>query len=170
MATMTAAVGTLLVRDLRTLRREIESYPDDASVWLMPPGVPNSAGTLVLHLAGNIQHFIGATLGATGYVRDRPSEFSKRDVSRTELLGEIERAIEAVEHTFGLLDNSVLEREYGAAMGKWKTETGDALVHIVAHFCYHLGQIDYHRRIVTGSDTGVNAVAPGEMLTAREPA
>src|SRR5262245_13323309 len=108
MATTTAAIGRMLSRELRTLRREVEAYPDDATLWKAPPGVPNAAGTLALHLAGNIQHYVGAVLGGSGYVRDRPAEFSKRDVPRDEILREIDAASAAVERTFPSLSDDTL--------------------------------------------------------------
>ena len=76
----------ILLRDLGALQREIELYPDDAMPWKSVAGLPNSGGTLVLHLVGNLRHFIGGDLGGTGYVRDRKAEFSASKLSRTELV------------------------------------------------------------------------------------
>ena len=73
-------IAGILARDLRALRREIESFGDESDVWRVPPGISNSAGTLALHLAGNIQYYIGTVLGGTGYLRDRDAEFALRDV------------------------------------------------------------------------------------------
>ncbi len=91
-----AYVAAVLDRDLRTLSREIAAYGDERDLWRMAPGVPNSAGTLALHLAGNIQHYLGARLGGTAYVRDRPAEFAERGVPRAELLARVEAARAAV--------------------------------------------------------------------------
>ena len=77
-----AAVAALLERDLQALDREVNAYPDESSLWEVPEGITNSGGTLVLHLAGNIQHFLGARLADSGYVRDRAKEFSARGVPR----------------------------------------------------------------------------------------
>src|SRR5450432_4062778 len=96
-----AIVQTLITRELRALRRNIELYPSEESIWTLPLGISNSAGTLVLHLAGNIQNYIGRNLGGTSYVRDRPAEFSRRNVSRTELLQEIDASIAAAELGLG---------------------------------------------------------------------
>jgi hypothetical protein len=85
-------LSRVLVRDLRTLAAELDAYPDDASVWACPPGIPNSAGTLVLHLAGNLRHFVGARLGGTGYVRDRDAEFAARGLPRAELRALVDAA------------------------------------------------------------------------------
>lgn len=163
---ITAAVAAILDRDLRGLRRELEAYPDDRTVWTELPGVPNSAGTLTLHLAGNLQHYIGATLGATGYVRDRPAEFARRDVPRAELLDQIERARAAVRSTLERLEPAALEREYPEAFAGARVRTGDFLVHLCAHLTYHLGQVDVHRRLAAGGGGGIGAVRAAELAPA----
>ncbi|HEU4699123.1 MAG TPA: DinB family protein [Gemmatimonadales bacterium] len=164
---LAAAVRTLLVRELRALRRELEAYPDDASVWRQPPGLANSAGTLALHVAGNLQHFVGAVLGDSGYVRDRDAEFARRDVPRAELMAGLDAAIAAVEHTLPSLSEARLDDPYPVPVAGHLVQTGEYLCHLAAHLAYHLGQIDYHRRSVTGDARGVGALAPAELGTAR---
>src|SRR3989442_9068567 len=100
---VTTCIAAILRRDLGALRREIEAYADDRDLWRVAPGISNCAGTLALHLAGNIQFFIGAVLGGTGYVRDRDAEFARRDIPRAELLREIDAALAAVERGMGRL-------------------------------------------------------------------
>jgi hypothetical protein len=152
----------VIVRDLRALAEELKAYEDEATIWLAPPGVPNSPGTLALHLAGNLRSFIGAELGETGYVRDREREFAARDLSREEILGEIEEAIGAVEKGLTAISDDDLERDFPVSFKGETLSTGLFLTHLVAHFAYHLGQIDYHRRLVTGQTDGVGAVSiPG---------
>src|SRR2546428_12899647 len=92
---LTTWIAAILRRDLGALRREIEAYADERDIWRVAPGISNCAGTLALHLAGNIQCFVGAVLGGTGYVRDRDAEFARRDVPRAELLRDIDAAIAA---------------------------------------------------------------------------
>jgi len=157
------ALRTLILRELRAVRREIERYPDDATVWRAVPGIPNTAGTLALHLAGNLQHFLGAALAGDGYVRDRDAEFSRRDVPRDELLAEVDRAREAVAVGMDALTDDALAGEYPEAIGGRTFVTADMLVHLAAHLAYHLGQLDYHRRIVTGDGRTVNAVAAKDL-------
>ncbi len=82
-------LATLLVRDLNDLARELDLFGDDESVWKTAPGVANSAGNLALHVAGNLQHFIGAGLGATGYVRNRELEFSRSSGTRAHIKAEL---------------------------------------------------------------------------------
>jgi uncharacterized damage-inducible protein DinB len=167
MTTLAACLGAMMARELTTLKKELEAYPSDADVWRIAPGITNSAGTLALHLAGNLRHFIGAVLGGTGYRRDRDREFAARDLPRTELFAGIDEAIAAVEATLGRLPDAELAKEYPEPVAKVRVETGDFLVHLVSHLSYHLGQVDYHRRLVTGSAGTVGAVAPGRLRSAR---
>jgi uncharacterized damage-inducible protein DinB len=165
--TVKEAIGSILDRDLRTLRREVEAYPDEADLWRTVPGTTNSGGTLVLHLAGNLQHFFGACLGHTGYIRDRAAEFSRRNVARADLLREIEAARAAVTAGLASLVPSQLVAEFPETVGDSKLTTGEYLVHLVTHCAYHLGQVDYHRRVVTGSETTVGAMRLGDLSSAK---
>ena len=163
----TEQLVTVITRELRALARELQAYPDDAAVWRTFPGVANSAGTLALHLAGNVQHYIGAKLGGTGYQRDRPAEFARRDVPRKELLQEIERAIAAVETTLPRLSEGQLAADFPEAVGGRTIRTDEFLLHVATHLGWHLGQVDYHRRLVTGEAGKIGAVAVTELSTAR---
>lgn len=164
---LTQQLGTIVLRDLRALRREVELYPDDASVWALPAGISNSAGTLVLHLVGNLRCYIGSTLGADGYERDRPREFSARGLSRAELTADLDKTLQAVERALPQVTAEVLAAEYPLTIGNVRVNTQDFLLHLIGHLGYHLGQVDYHRRIVTGSTETAATVAPGELLSAR---
>ena len=159
------SIAAILDRDLRALKREVEAYPDERDLWAQVPGISNVAGTLALHLAGNLQYYVGAVLGGSGYVRDRPAEFARRDVPRSELLREIEAARSTVARALvGTIDP---EAEFPESIAGKRVRTGDYMVHLATHFAYHLGQLDYHRRIVTGHDKGVDAMRPTELSSAR---
>jgi uncharacterized damage-inducible protein DinB len=160
-------VATIFDRDLRILRREIEAYTNDRQLWQPVPGMVNTAGTLVLHMTGNLQHYLGAKLGGSGYVRDRPAEFARRDVPRTELLLEVEAARAAVAATLAGIGDDPLPAEYPETIGDVRVSTEEYLIHLVGHFAYHLGQLDTHRRIVTGNLSGVGAIRAAELGTAR---
>jgi hypothetical protein len=162
------SVIAILDRDLRALRREIEAYPDEDSLWVNPAGLANSAGTLALHLAGNVQHYLGAQLGATGYVRDRPAEFARRRVPRSEIVQQIEAARASLAAAESRLGESALPDDFPEVIGNLRLETGEYLIHLVSHFTFHLGQIDYHRRMVTGQTHGIGAVRAAELRSARE--
>ena len=167
MTTQSAAIGGIIVRELTSLRQEVEAYPNDADLWRVVPGISNSGGTLALHLAGNLQHFLGAVLGGTSYIRSREQEFSARGLSRAEVVTEVNAAIAAVEQTFRHLGPADLASEYPEPVAKVRLNTGEFLTHLASHLAYHLGQVDYHRRIVTGSTTTVGTVAPGKLASAR---
>jgi hypothetical protein len=162
------SVIAILDRELRALRREIEAYPDEESLWLQPAGISNSAGTLALHLAGNVQHYMGARLGATDYVRDRPAEFARRNLPRSEVVRQIEAARQSLAAVENRLAESDLPSDFPEVIGNLRFETGDYLIHLVSHFAFHLGQIDYHRRVVTGQTDGIGAVRTSELRSARE--
>lgn len=151
-------LSTLFLRDLDGLRREVEIYPDDAAPWAELPGLPNRGGTLVLHLAGNLRHFVGAILGGSGYVRDRDLEFSARGVSRAELLEKVAAARQEVEAALAALDPEVLDKDYPLPLGGRIISTRQFLIHLAMHLTFHLGQIDYHRRAATGDTTSAGVI------------
>ena len=160
-------IAAIFDRDLRALRREVEAYPDERGLWASVPGISNVAGTLVLHLTGNLQHYVGARLGGTGYVRDRPAEFARRDVPRSELLREIDAAHAAVQAGLVAPVRIDLETDFPETVGGVRVRIGDYLMHLTTHFAYHLGQIDYHRRVVTRQEKGIDAVRAAELSSAR---
>ncbi|MHB1312504.1 MAG: DinB family protein [Gemmatimonadaceae bacterium] len=159
-------VHAILVRDLHALRREVEAYPDDASIWAVPDGIANSCGTLVLHLAGNLRTYVGLHLGGVAYVRDRPREFSARNLPRAELLRDIDATIAAVDEAMPKVSAAALAARFPMAIGAVTANTQDFLLHVAVHLGYHLGQVDYHRRLVTQSNTTVSTMAPGELASA----
>jgi hypothetical protein len=167
MSNLVPVVRHFILRELDAFKREIQAFPDDAAPWVTPNGVSNSAGTLALHVAGNLQHFIGSGLGTTGYVRHRDDEFSKRGISKAELLAELDRARAAVDSTLsGLADDSI-PAVYPESFGGKNVNTDAMLVHLAIHLGYHLGQADYHRRITSGANTPVDAVAAKELPVSR---
>jgi hypothetical protein len=153
------AVKRCLMRDLGGFALELDAYPDDASVWVLPAGVKNSTGTLTLHGCGNLRHFIGAVLGRSGYVRDRDAEFAVRDLPRVELEMLIAVTRDEIARALDQLDSYLLTRDYPMQVGKVTLSTGQFLVHLATHLTYHLGQADMHRRAVTGQSDGVGTVA-----------
>jgi hypothetical protein len=161
-----STLQTVLHRELGAVRRSVEAYPDEASLWRLPAGLPNAGGTLVLHIAGNLRYYVGAVLGGSGYVRDRDAEFSRRDVPRDELLAEVDAAIDVVERTLGALPDDGLDAVYPERIAGRELTSRDWLVHLASHLAYHLGQLDYHRRAVTGDMRGVRALPLDELPAA----
>lgn len=160
-------ISHFLRRELRSLRLELEAYPDEQLIWALPPGLPNSAGTLALHLAGNLRHYVGALLGGTGYVRNRDEEFAARDVPRAVLLEQIAAADEAIESTLPRLTEAQMSQPFPEAIRDHHLQTDEMLAQLAVHLGYHLGQVSYHRRLVTGNAQGVGALSAAEIVAAR---
>lgn len=162
---VTSSVCKMMLRELGSLRAEIEAYENEDDLWALPEGISNSTGTLALHLCGNLQHFVGAVLGASGYVRDRDAEFASRNVPRTEVLAQIDAAASAVEATLPRVTAEQLAADFPEAIMGHTVNTHDFLVHLTSHLGYHLGQVDYHRRLVTGKDVALPRMTPGALLS-----
>ena len=162
---MRDALRTLLLRDLETFRREVELYPDDAALWKTLPGLSNPGGNLALHAAGNLLHFIGAILGGSGYVRDRDAEFNRRSGTRTEVAGELNRALDVVGPVLGGLTDTDLSQPFPEFVGGRRFITGDFLLHLSTHLAFHLGQIGYLRRALTGDATSSAPVSNAVLAT-----
>lgn len=154
----------ILLRDLRGAVAQLDAYPDEAQIWALPPGVNNSAGTLALHLAGNLRHFIGAQLGGSGYVRQRDAEFSLRDVPRSELVEGLNAAGREVGSALLGVTDASLDEIYPMKFGEIELTSGLFLTHLATHLTYHLGQIDMHRRIVTGVSAPVAALTFRDLV------
>ena len=145
---MKVALIELFERDLNRLKHEIELYQDESALWITDKSILNSAGNLCLHIVGNLKAFIGAGLANNGYVRDRTFEFSGKNVSRTKLYQDIQETIEIVKSGLELLSAEQLSDQFPIKI--WKEETGMSftLIHLYGHLNYHLGQINYHRRLL----------------------
>ena len=148
-------IDTLILlykRDLARLKDEISAYRDESAMWKTDREIPNSGGNLCLHLLGNLNHFIGATIGNSGYVRQRDLEFSSKDVPRDELVKRIEDTIAVVENALRTVTPEQLREEFPLLVFTEKTSTEYMLVHLTTHLAYHLGQINYHRRLLDTTD------------------
>lgn len=145
---LTGILQLLLCRDLNKLKEELELYRDEASIWHIDGSILNSAGNLCLHLVGNLNTYIGAILGDSGYVRNRPEEFSLKYIPRDELVRKIEQTIAVIEATLPLVTDVQMQSEYPQEINGGKQTTGYFLVHLATHLSYHLGQVNYHRRLL----------------------
>ncbi|RZL50181.1 MAG: DinB family protein [Pedobacter sp.] len=139
---------TIFSRDLNRLKIEIATYQDETHLWKISGDIKNSAGNLCLHLIGNLDTYIGAEIGKSGYIRNRELEFSLKDVPRAELLMMIEQTIITVNDALNKLSEVELEQKYPQIVLEGKTTTGFFLLHLTTHLSYHLGQINYHRRLI----------------------
>mgnify|MGYP003328716619 CR=1 FL=1 len=141
-------VSEIIIRDLEKLKTEISLFKVEENIWKVKATVTNSAGNLTLHLCGNLQHFIGAVLGGSGYIRNREMEFTLKNIPRTELLEEIERTIQAVSTGLNSITDGELYIDYPLEKNGKKSSKAFFLLHLVAHLNYHLGQVNYLRRIL----------------------
>lgn len=144
-------LSALYARDIARLIQELRAFPDTSSLWTTRPGVKNAAGSLALHLEGNLREYIGRELGQIEFTRDRPLEFSARGVAQADLIARLEAVHEMVPRVVSALTELQLEADYPeVVLGKPLT-TRQFLIHLLGHLNYHLGQIDYLRRVVTGN-------------------
>ncbi len=138
----------LFDRDLQKLKTEINLYKDENNLWIVKAGISNSAGNLCLHLIGNLNHFIGAALGQSGYVRHRDDEFALKNILRDDLLLNIDNCILVLNATFSKLTEADLEKDFPLEKHGTVVTTVHMLLHLFGHLSYHLGQINYHRRLL----------------------
>lgn len=148
------SIGTqfsaLFARDLSRLARQLDAF-DDRHLWQVLPGVTNAAGNLMLHLNGNLREYIGRQLGLVAFTRDRAREFGATDVPRAELvasLAELQTLIPGVlqQFTDDGWDEMFPENVLGTPVSNRQF-----VIHLYGHLNYHLGQIDYLRRALSGS-------------------
>ncbi len=145
---LTSQLHQLYQRELLVLEQELSKYEAESKLWQIAPGISNSAGHLCYHICGNLQHFIGAHLGNSAYVRNRDAEFTNPSVSRKELLALITQTQKDLTAGFAVLNDTRLNETYPLPfLGEQRT-IGFMLMHLFGHLQYHIGQINYHRRLV----------------------
>lgn len=138
----------IFIRDLEKLEQEISAYATDANLWVVEKSIANSGGNLCLHLIGNLKTFIGKELGGFNYTRDRDAEFSTKGVQRNVLLVAIVETREMVDSSLAKLKQDDLNRMFPVLVFSERTTIEYMLVHLATHLTYHLGQINYHRRLL----------------------
>lgn len=135
-------------RDLTKLIKELEAYKTESNMWLLTDNITNCAGNLALHIVGNLNAFIGAEIGNTGYIRQRDMEFSLKDIPRSEIIRKIEDTNVMIKKTLSTINKEDLQKEYPKVIFKKPMATDFFLIHLSTHLTYHLGQINYHRRLL----------------------
>ncbi|RZM19779.1 MAG: DUF1572 domain-containing protein [Pedobacter sp.] len=145
---ITKTLSILFKRDLLRLREEISSYQVDANIWKVSETISNSGGNLCLHLVGNLNTYIGKELGKTNYVRNRELEFSLKNVPRTELIAMIDDTTDVVISALNALRPEDLQLDFPVLVLERVTTTEYMLIHLASHLNYHMGQINYHRRLL----------------------
>jgi len=152
-------VRRVLTRELEALAREVELFPDDDVLWKTVPGVTNSAGNLALHACGNLNHFVGAVLGGTGYVRDRPAEFATRTGRRADVARQIRETAAVLTNALARVPESALAAPYPEPHDGVQLSCGLFLLHLCVHLAFHLGQAGTLRRALTGDARTSGAVS-----------
>jgi uncharacterized damage-inducible protein DinB len=145
---MTEHLLALFKRDLEKLVLELEAYESEAKIWVRVGEIKNPAGNLVLHLHGNLNHFVGKILGKLEFVRDREAEFSRTDLPRAELIAMVQATIAMLEAVLPALSPEDLEQPYPLEVLGYPMTSGYFLIHLYGHLNWHLGQVNYHRRLV----------------------
>jgi Protein of unknown function (DUF1572) len=138
----------LFERDLNRLEREISAYTNEADIWKLQPGIANTGGNLCLHLAGNLKNYIGKTLGGIDYERKREKEFADKNIPKDELLKSIVETKDVVLSVIAALTAEDMDKIYPEEVLGSAMTTEYFLVHLYGHLNYHLGQINYHRRLL----------------------
>ena len=138
----------LFDRDLDKLKNELSNYKVESSLWVVKKNISNSAGNLALHIIGNLNHFIGGVLGENGYVRDRDAEFSNKDVPVNDLLQNIDEVKTIIYNTLEGISEEELLETFPINVFGYEMTTLFFLFHLHSHLTYHLGQINYHRRLI----------------------
>jgi uncharacterized damage-inducible protein DinB len=148
---ITPVLLKIFERDLTNVSEELNLYKDDASLWELRDGFPVTGGNLCLHIAGNLQHFIGTVLGDTGYVRNKNAEFSAKNIPRQKLLELISDTKTVVRDTLEQITKKELEGLYPQQVLDEPVSTEYFLIHLLTHLNYHFGQINLHRKMVAAT-------------------
>ena len=136
-------------RDLRKLKDEILLYHNEADIWKKQDFISNTAGNLFLHLMGNIRHFIGATLGETGYVRNRDFEFTAPSVPLEQMLREWDETMRDLKTGLAKVSDERMKENFPLEKHGEIVSVEYMLQHLFSHLNYHLGQVNYHRRLLS---------------------
>lgn len=145
---LTEQLANLFERDIAKLKAEISAYQVESNLWRTDAAIANSGGNLCLHLMGNLQHYIGHILGGSGYVRNRPEEFSRKNIPVATLCAELDRVQKLIPDTIRFVTQEQLRETYPEKVFQESMTTEFFLLHLYAHLNYHLGQINYHRRLL----------------------
>lgn len=147
---MTNAFLELFLRDIERLISEVEAFKQEENLWKNVTGVVNTSGNLTLHLIGNLNHFVGAQIGNTGYIRNREAEFTSINIPKSEMLENLKALIPMLSKVISGISEEELKMEHPKEFLGGKKSTEWVLMHLYGHLNYHLGQINYLRRVLEG--------------------
>ena len=135
-------------RDIRRLIEEINLFSNEDDLWKTQGSVTNSSGNLALHIIGGLNHHIGKTLAQTGYVRHRDQEFSLKGIPRAEIVAQLEQLIPMITGTLNAFTPDRMEDKFPSMFDDKDVPNSYVLVQLLAHLNYHLGQVNYLRRVL----------------------
>lgn len=141
-------LAALFQRDLTRLLQQLAAFEDEAVLWERVSGIANSAGNLALHLEGNLREYVGRVLGGVPYERVREEEFTGKGIPIAVLAARLEEVRALVPGVIRQLSDEQLEATVPENPMRSPLSTRQFLIHLNGHLNYHLGQIDYLRRVL----------------------
>jgi uncharacterized protein DUF1572 len=145
---LNSVLASFYERDIRKLIEEVDQFKNEENLWKIQGEIKNSSGNLVLHIIGGLNYLIGTKLSNTGYIRNRDQEFIQKGIPRKELVAQLEKLIPLIKETLNALPGESIEDEYPILFDDAKRSKSYVLVQLLAHLNYHLGQLNYLRRIL----------------------
>ena len=140
----------LFRKGLDKTKEELLAYADEENLWVIRGEIKNSSGHLAQHLAGNLKLFVGKVMGGIDYTRERDREFNERQFTREQLVGLLEETAAIIEQSLTGKDAAFFDLPFPHEVVSIKEgqTNGFMLTYLYAHLNYHLGQINYHRRLI----------------------
>lgn len=141
-------IANFYQRDIQKVIDEINLFNDDSNIWKTSGSTKNSSGNLVLHLVGGLNHLIGTTLANTNYVRNRNLEFEQKDIERVQLIEQLKELSFMIDKTINSISEEQLNNSFPIFFDKENATIKYVLIQLLLHINYHLGQINYLRRVL----------------------
>jgi len=141
-------LATFYERDIRKLIEEVNLFSNEDNLWRTHGSVKNTSGNLVLHIMGGLNYLIGTQLAQTGYVRNRDQEFTSKGVKKEYLIAGLEELIPMINKTLNAFTQEDMEAEYPLIFDDMKVSNSYVLLQLLLHLNYHLGQVNYLRRML----------------------
>jgi uncharacterized damage-inducible protein DinB len=121
-------------------------------LWAKPYPYANSIGHLLLHLTGNLNNYVGAQIAKTGYVRNRPLEFTDASKHPKEkVLADFDAAIAMVVATIRKQSSEDWAAPYSDPTEPRTNTRFGCFMRMAAHAYHHTGQIIYLTKELTKS-------------------
>jgi hypothetical protein len=132
-------------RDINRFIEEINLFNNEDNLWRTQGSIRNSAGNLALHIIGGLNHLIGAKLAKNQFIRNRDLEFVQKDVPKKDIVLQLKKLITLIRET---LKNLPLDADYPIPFDDATRSNAYVLTQLTLHMNYHLGQVNYLRRVL----------------------